>query len=135
LCRIRRKNYLKKLEMMRNTLVTKGLCSGRTNGYYGFTCVTCGKTHDRDDPPAVCEGISSLIKEVEEFDPVKKPSHYNQQGIECIQAIEASMTKEGFKGYLKGNCIKYLWRYSYKGKEKEDLEKAKWYLERLIERV
>lgn len=64
-------------------------------------------------------------------DEVNSPSHYNQHGIECIQAIEASMSKEEFQGYLKGNTIKYLWRYRYKGKPKQDLQKALWYLSRL----
>lgn len=65
-------------------------------------------------------------------DVVSLPGHYRQGGIECIEAIEASMTREEFKGYLKGNVQKYLWRYRYKGKPKEDLRKAKWYLDRLL---
>ena len=69
------------------------------------------------------------------YDAVTKPEHYNSGGIECIEAIKASMSAEEFKGYLKGNALKYLWRYSYKGKPKQDLEKAKWYLVRLIESV
>lgn len=65
-------------------------------------------------------------------DVVSLPGHYRQGSIECIEAIEASMTREEFKGYLKGNVQKYLWRYRYKGKPKEDLRKAKWYLDRLL---
>ena len=63
-------------------------------------------------------------------DMVNKPPHYNESDIECIDAIEASMTKEAFDGYLKGNVLKYLWRYEIKG-GKEDLNKANWYLTRL----
>ena len=55
-------------------------------------------------------------------DNVNKPPHYNKGEIECINAIEASMTKEEFAGYLKGNVLKYVWRYNYKGKPKEDLD-------------
>lgn len=66
------------------------------------------------------------------FDNVEKPAHYNQSGIECIQAIEASMSKDQFCGYLKGNIQKYIWRYEYKNKI-EDLKKAQWYLNKLIE--
>ena len=66
-------------------------------------------------------------------DPVNNPSHYNTGGVEAIQAIEASMSTEAFQGYLKGNCMKYIWRMSYKGKAKEDTLKAQWYLNRLIE--
>ena len=71
----------------------------------------------------------------EEHDPVNHPSHYNQFGIECLDAIEASMPPVEFRGYLKGNCQKYIWRYVYKGKPVEDLEKAAFYLNKLIERV
>ena len=63
---------------------------------------------------------------------VEKPPHYNQDGIECITAIKAA-TGEGFDSYLLGNIIKYVWRHKYKGKPKEDLEKAALYLKRLIE--
>ena len=64
-------------------------------------------------------------------DMVNHPPHYNQRGIECIDAIEAA-TDKGFQYYLQGNIIKYLWRYRYKNGV-EDLKKAKWYLDRLIE--
>lgn len=65
-------------------------------------------------------------------DVVNSPGHYRQGGIEAIDAIKASMTREEFKGYLKGNAQKYLWRYRHKGKPVEDLRKAKWYLDRLL---
>ena len=73
-----------------------------------------------------------LTRPLLEKDVVNKPPHYNKGEIECINAIEASMTKEEFAGYLKGNVLKYVWRYNYKGKPKEDLKKSHWYLERLI---
>jgi hypothetical protein len=66
------------------------------------------------------------------FDPVEKPKHYNSGGIEAITAIEASMDQEAYEGYLKGNIMKYLWRYEKKEKPIEDLKKAQWYLDRLI---
>jgi len=37
-----------------------------------------------------------------------------------------------FEGYCKGQVLKYLWRYRYKGKPLEDLRKAEWYLQLLI---
>jgi hypothetical protein len=70
-----------------------------------------------------------------EEDVVNNPSHYNTGNIECIEAIEESMSSVAFKGYLKGNCMKYLWRYDLKGKQVEDLEKAGWYLRRLTAMV
>ncbi len=65
-------------------------------------------------------------------DMVNQPPHYNQDKIECIDAIE-SATNGGFEFYLQGVIIKYLWRYRYKGKPVEDLRKAEWYLQKLIE--
>ena len=67
-------------------------------------------------------------------DPVNSPKHYNQAGIECIDAIRAA-TDDGFEYYLQGNIMKYLWRFDYKDKPIEDLQKAKWYLDKLIEEV
>ena len=74
-------------------------------------------------------------EEAKKSDEVNNPFHYNQGGIECIEAIQASMTSEAFQGYLKGNCLKYLWRLSYKGKAKQDAEKAQWYLNKLAEEL
>jgi hypothetical protein len=82
----------------------------------------------------------TLIKKYEDFvtkneDVVNSPPHYNYGKIECIEAIEESMTSDAFKGYLKGNTIKYLWRYERKGKGLEDLRKAQWYLNKLIKEI
>ena len=76
---------------------------------------------------------SSWDNEVE--DVVNNPDHYNTGNIECIEAIRESMSSEAFKGYLKGNCMKYLWRYDYKRKPIEDLEKAQWYLAKLLKEL
>lgn len=65
------------------------------------------------------------------LDMVNSPPHYNQAGIECIDAIAAA-TSDGYEYYLQGNIIKYLWRYRYKNGV-QDLEKAQWYLSKLIE--
>ena len=74
------------------------------------------------------------LKNKKKVNMVNSPSHYNEFGIECIDAIQAS-TGEGFQSYLQGNIMKYLWRYRYKGKPIEDLQKAEWYLARLISTV
>ena len=60
-------------------------------------------------------------------DAVNHPSHYTQGGIECIEAIKASMTPEGFQDYCKGNVLKYIWRWRDKAGI-EDLKKASVYL-------
>lgn len=64
-------------------------------------------------------------------DAVNKPAHYNQGSIECIDAMQVVLTPEEFRGHLKGNVFKYLWREKKKNGI-EDLRKAKWYLDRLI---
>tara|TARA_R100001163_G_C4992968_1_gene144890 strand:- start:583 stop:801 length:219 start_codon:yes stop_codon:yes gene_type:complete len=66
-------------------------------------------------------------------DMVNNPPHYNKANIECIEAIRAA-TNEGYGYYLQGNILKYVWRYRYKGGV-EDLEKAMFYLDRLIKEV
>ncbi len=67
-------------------------------------------------------------------DNVNKPEHYNHNhmGIECIDAIRAALTEEEFKGYIKGNILKYTWREKYKNGI-EDIRKAGWYNNKLIE--
>ena len=86
-------------------------------------------------PTAHFPPFDTVVPTPTEHDPVNHPSHYNQFGIECLDAIEASMTPVEFRGYLKGNCQKYIWRYVYKGKPVEDLKKASFYLNKLIEKV
>ena len=65
-------------------------------------------------------------------DDVNHPVHYTSGTIECIEAIQASMTAEAFAGYLRGNCMKYLWRYKDKGGV-QDLQKGEFYLKALIQ--
>lgn len=65
-----------------------------------------------------------------EPDMVNAPPHYRQGDIECIDAIKAALTPEEFRGYCKGNALKYVWRERHKGGD-ESLAKAKWYLDRL----
>lgn len=65
-------------------------------------------------------------------DLVNSPPHYqSSSGIECIEAVKAQMSDEEYRGYLRGNVVKYLWRYQQKG-GKQSLEKARWYLDKLI---
>ena len=67
-------------------------------------------------------------------DNVNHPSHYTMGGVECIDAIEAAVTGlDGFEAFCIGNAIKYLWRWKYKG-GLEDLNKAEFYIYRVIDR-
>jgi len=77
-----------------------------------------------------------MLKRLEEeekkkVDMVNSPAHYNEANIETIDIIQ-SVTGDGFETYLQGNILKYICRYKYKNGV-EDLEKARWYLNRLIE--
>jgi hypothetical protein len=66
-------------------------------------------------------------------DMVNSPDHYTHNGIEAIDVIEAKLTDEQYEGYLQGSVMKYLLRSNYKGKRNEDLKKAQWYLNTLVE--
>ena len=65
-------------------------------------------------------------------DSVNHPPHYNYGKIECIDYLEDNL-KDGFPAYLDGNIKKYLHRWRYKKRPVEDLRKARWYLDKLIE--
>lgn len=64
------------------------------------------------------------------MDQVNHPKHYvsHPSGVECIEITE-------HMNFNLGNAIKYIWRASLKGKEIEDLRKAKWYVDREIQRL
>lgn len=64
---------------------------------------------------------------------VNHPEHYTRGKIECIEALKAATTGLcGIEAFCTANAIKYLWRWKNKNGV-EDLEKAKWYIDRLIE--
>lgn len=86
-------------------------------------------TKDPDETAQAAREIEQALQSC----PVENPDHYNTGAIEAIEAIRASMAADQFFGYLKGNVMKYLWRYDYKEKPVEDLRKADWYLNRLID--
>lgn len=70
----------------------------------------------------------------EDQDVVNNPNHYTSGSIECIDAMQASLPPEQFKGFLRGNVQKYCWRCDKKN-GLEDLKKARWYLDKLIETI
>ena len=101
-------------------------------------------THEKDgvicsDPKCWCKkfndkwsGIEYLRPEMLEEDMVNHPPHYQLEvegsPLEAIQVIEAALTPEEFRGYLKGNCLKYLIRSNQKNGQ-EDLQKMAFYSE------
>lgn len=71
----------------------------------------------------------------ETHDNVDHPAHYNQGGVECIDALKAATVGlEGIQAFCTANAIKYLWRWKSKGGV-EDLDKAIWYIQRLKEEI
>ena len=81
------------------------------------------------DPVKREEAIKEVMLHEPTVDPVNHPPHYKVGGIETIDFIEA----KGL-GYNLGNVVKYLTRADHKGNKVQDLEKARWYLEREIMR-
>ena len=68
-------------------------------------------------------------------DNVNSPAHYLKGKKETIDVIKDCMTDDEYHGYLKGNVLKYVSRYKFKGEPLEDLKKAQWYLNRLVKEV
>lgn len=60
-------------------------------------------------------------------------THYDRSIIQPIDFMESSFTRDEYRGFLKGQVIKYISRYQYKGKPLDDLEKGRQYLNWLIE--
>ena len=94
-----------------------GLCYGLRKGFVSVSDEDVNRAYDL------------ISKDEPERSAVDHPKHYNVGGIEVIDAIEAWKL-----GFNLGNVVKYVARADYKSKPLEDLKKAKWYLEREIER-
>ena len=77
------------------------------------------------------EALDRIQRLGQEFDAINPP-HYRQGNVECINAICDALGDEQFKGYLRGNVLKYLWRLEHKGCPLENGKKGRWYLDRLI---
>ena len=103
---------------------------GKIWRHYSDDAVPCLDFVDADEDEL--DRAIKLIIDGKSEDPVERPSHYTNGAVECIDAIKASMTPTEYVGFLKGQIIKYVWRYKLKGKPLEDLKKARYYLERLI---
>jgi len=115
----------------------------------GQNCSTC-RYHDESYAMSPCGGcvdfarwegrthvafrttpIDDMGEAWEQDDPVERPGHYTQGGIEVHDFIEAKGFADGFDA---GNVLKYVSRYLHKNGT-EDLKKARWYLDKLIERT
>lgn len=82
-----------------------------------------------DSPPSFKEKIELIVSN----SLVDNPPHYQiLPGVQAIDVIKATLSKEEFIGYCKGNILKYVLRANLKNKE-EDLHKANKYSEYLNE--
>lgn len=64
---------------------------------------------------------------------VEHPQHYNQGNIECIDAMESAFGVDEVAAFCKLNAFKYIWRAGDKINTVEDLKKARWYIDKIIE--
>jgi hypothetical protein len=81
-------------------------------------CQRCGGVYTKEHRCSV---------QVQEYDVVKRPAHYNQGDIECIDAIRAQLSDEEWRGYLRGQVAKYNWRLGHKDDPVQDARKLNWY--------
>ena len=79
------------------------------------------------------ENMDEILMAKDEM--VNSPPHYKYGKKETIDVIKDCMTNDEYHGYLKGNVLKYISRYKFKGEPLEDLKKAQWYLDRLVKEV
>jgi hypothetical protein len=104
----------------------------------GYDTITKGKIYSESFSPGVSNFLKILEKhpndwqEIFDDEKVNNPSHYNQSGIECIDAMfAATVNKPSNEAILVSNAIKYLWRYEAKNGI-EDVKKAQWYINKLV---
>jgi hypothetical protein len=102
-------------------------------GWYEFKAIIGNSYWIKGESPYAFDekdvkAFKPLIPTHEEVERVNHPSHYNQ-GIEAIEYIESHNMD-----FNEGNVIKYLTRAKHKGTYLEDLKKARWYLDRLIQK-
>lgn len=94
----------------------------------GYVCPYCGQK-----APQEAKADTGKL----EIDMVNHPAHYTAGNVECIDALESMSVgyRDTVQAALAWQVVKYIWRSTLKGKPMEDLQKAQFYLNRLIEKV
>ena len=79
------------------------------------------------------EGVNGVSREDFGYraDIINNPKHYTVGGYEALDVIKAKLTPEEYRGYCKGNILKYLMRANYKGHHDDDIQKAHYYMKEL----
>ena len=96
------------------------------------SCENCGGIDGKH--PAWCyhnARVTIAEQAATKADPVNRPAHYTAGSIECIDYIADVLTKEEFRGFLRGQVIKYQHRLTAKGNPAQDAKKLAWYANRL----
>ena len=95
--------------------------------HHDYVCKGCGWTLDLDEVMAAPKGETGMHIESMRYCPLcgypsdgkagddEVPERYSHGGVECIDAIRSALTREEFRGFCKGNVLKYVWREAYKG--------------------
>ncbi len=109
-------------------LIEKNLLKWDGGDQPGVWLTDIGRSLLKSLPPG--DSASCPDEDAYQPDMVNHPPHYKQGDIECIDAIKAALTEEEYRGYCKGNALKYIWRERHKGGS-ESLAKAAWYLDRI----
>ena len=112
-----------------------------TKGSHDVLCVVKLEDGDmirKDQTYLYHYAITETTKKDDEMaalsDNINRPAYYTAGKVECIDALEsATVNLTGIEAVCTANAIKYLWRWKQKNGV-EDLQKAKWYIERLIEK-
>lgn len=103
---------------------------GAMPAHYGYEL--CSEPEESFTLEDYFKGLNKVTM-ADDKDMVNSPSHYTQGAIECIDAIEQVVKDlDGMEAMCTGNAIKYLWRWKHKNGV-EDLKKAVWYLQRMID--
>ncbi len=78
--------------------------------------------------------MKSILENTTKKEEVNHPKRYGGDvTYECIKVLEAWLTEEQYKGFLRGNILKYLCRVGKKDNEVHELRKARFYLDKYIE--
>lgn len=108
------------------------VCSSQQLRRDGQTTVRCTLNTGHIGPHSYTVGYGGVVTAKEQLEKFHEVDHYTQGSVECIDAIRSALTPEEFRGYCKGQIIKYVWRERHKAGN-ADLEKAldylKWGLE------
>lgn len=100
-------------------------------------CKKCGGHYFRRTSNGMivqCECISNEASVAwPDYDAVNRPNYYNKGGVECIDAVTAAVSNlKGVEAHMTASALQYLWRWKEKNGA-EDLRKARWFLDKLIE--